>query len=84
MTTISWTAGASGAWSDTSNWPPAAVPGSGDDALIDAAGAYQVTVAGATVNSLTLASALGDRLDLAFVAADLAQHFIGMFAERRP
>jgi collagen type I/II/III/V/XI/XXIV/XXVII alpha len=54
MTTISWTAGASGAWSDTSNWSPAAVPGSGDDALIDAAGAYQVTVAGATVNSLTL------------------------------
>ena len=54
MTTISWTAGASGAWSDASNWSPAAVPGSGDDALIDAAGAYQITVAGATVNSITL------------------------------
>ncbi len=54
MTTISWTAGASGAWSDASNWSPAAVPGSGDDALIDAAGVYQITVAGATVNSITL------------------------------
>ncbi|HEY2617157.1 MAG TPA: hypothetical protein VGI78_07455 [Acetobacteraceae bacterium] len=54
MTTISWTAGASGAWSDASNWSPASVPGSGDDALIGVAGAYQVTVAGATATGLTL------------------------------
>jgi hypothetical protein len=54
MATISWTAGASGAWSDGSNWTPASAPGAGDDALFDTAGTYRVTVAGATVNRITL------------------------------
>jgi hypothetical protein len=54
MATISWTTGAAGAWSSASNWSPAQVPGSGDDALIAGSGTYQVTVAGATVHSVTL------------------------------
>jgi hypothetical protein len=32
----------------------ASAPGAGDDALIDAASTYRVTVAGATVNRITL------------------------------
>jgi collagen type I/II/III/V/XI/XXIV/XXVII alpha len=58
MTTISWKTGTSGGWSDASNWSPASVPGAGDDALIAAVGGYQVTVVGASVNSITLSDPL--------------------------
>jgi hypothetical protein len=54
MALISWSAGNTGNWTTASNWSPAQVPGSSDDALINAPGAYLVTVGTATVNSITL------------------------------
>src|SRR5262249_24107939 len=54
MASISWASGISGVWTNASNWSPAVVPGSGDDALIAASGTYVVTIPSETVNSITL------------------------------
>jgi uncharacterized repeat protein (TIGR01451 family) len=40
---IYWTAG-SGNWENAANWTPAVVPGANDNAIIDAAGTYTVTI----------------------------------------
>ena len=44
MTTITWTSSLSGSWATASNWSPAQVPGSADDALIDVGAFYTITV----------------------------------------
>ena len=54
MASISWSSGTSGVWTGASNWSPAVVPGTNDDALIAASGTYVVTVSSETVNSITL------------------------------
>lgn len=53
--TFSWTNAAGGKWSVAANWSPNAVPGTGDDAVISAAGSYSVTndVASQTLRSVT-------------------------------
>src|SRR6516225_725498 len=57
MATIYWLTGASGDWSRGSNWVGGVVPGTGDDAVIDASGSYIVTISTAiSANSLTLAA----------------------------
>src|SRR5579863_860893 len=54
MASISWGSGNSGAWTVSSNWSPAMVPGAGDDAFIGPFGTYVVTIPTETVNSITL------------------------------
>jgi T5SS/PEP-CTERM-associated repeat protein len=54
MASISWKSGNSGVWTDASNWTPAVVPETADDALIAASGTYVVTIPSETVNSITL------------------------------
>ncbi|MEM1055974.1 MAG: T9SS type A sorting domain-containing protein [Bacteroidota bacterium] len=51
--TTSWINAAGGAWTDGANWDNG-VPGPTDDACITLDGTYAVTVAGFSVNSLTL------------------------------
>ncbi|HEX6084563.1 MAG TPA: hypothetical protein VF266_08550, partial [Thermoanaerobaculia bacterium] len=56
---IHWIAG-SGAWETAANWSPATVPTTGDDAFIDAAGTYTVTVNSLpSIGSLQLGNAAG-------------------------
>lgn len=43
MAIIHWKIATSGDFNTASNWNPAVVPGSGDDAIIDAVGTYTVT-----------------------------------------
>jgi hypothetical protein len=43
MATIHWISG-NGSWTTASNWSPGTVPGSSDDAVIDASGTYTVTL----------------------------------------
>ena len=43
MATIKWISG-NGSWTTASNWSPGTVPGSSDDAVIDASGTYTVTL----------------------------------------
>ncbi len=58
--TITWNNAAGGNWGTAANWSPAQVPGSGDDAVIDLAGTYTVTVnVAASVSTLTLGGASG-------------------------
>jgi hypothetical protein len=60
MTTYTWSTGTTGIWSASTNWTPTGVPGMGDDAVIDAAGTYVVTVTTGTpaaANSITLDAA---------------------------
>jgi hypothetical protein len=53
MATIHWTNGAGGSWTTAANWDLNQVPTSADDAVIDAAGTYTVTIStGAAANSL--------------------------------
>jgi hypothetical protein len=53
MATIHWIAG-SGNWTTASNWSTDTVPGSSDDAVLDAPGTYTVTVSSdETINSLS-------------------------------
>ena len=54
MATIKWIAG-NGSWTTASDWSPATVPGSSDDAVIDASGSYTVTLGvPITVNSIAI------------------------------
>ena len=43
MTTINWNGG-DGDWNTAGNWTPPTVPGASDNAVIDAPGAYTVTI----------------------------------------
>ena len=55
MATIHWASGASGDFSAASDWTGGEVPGTSDNAVIDLAGTYTVTLSSAeAVNSLTL------------------------------
>jgi len=55
MATISWLTGASGDWSQGSNWAGGVAPGTGDDAVISARSTYTVTISTPiSANSLTL------------------------------
>ena len=42
MSIIHWKTAVSGDFNTAANWNPALVPGSGDDAIIDAVGTYTV------------------------------------------
>ena len=54
MATIKWITG-NGSWTTASEWSPATVPGSSDDAVIDASGSYTVTLGvPITVNSIAI------------------------------
>ena len=56
---VHWIAG-SGAWETAANWSPATVPTTGDDAYIDAAGTYTVTINSLpSIASLQLGNAAG-------------------------
>ncbi|MGA6966971.1 MAG: hypothetical protein WBZ51_25595, partial [Xanthobacteraceae bacterium] len=56
MAAINWIAG-SGSWTTASDWSPATVPGSSDDAVINASGAYTVTLSVTiTVNSIAISA----------------------------
>src|SRR5215469_15048634 len=55
--TITWASGASGNWSNPTNWNPNQVPGPFDTAIITASGNYTVTVdSNAAVSTLALGS----------------------------
>src|SRR3978361_755875 len=43
MATVTWTLGADGNWSTTSNWTPSHIPGTGDVAVLTSATAHTVT-----------------------------------------
>jgi hypothetical protein len=43
MATIKWLVG-SGTWNTAAKWSPNSVPGPTDDAVVDAAGSYTVTI----------------------------------------
>ncbi len=61
--TIPWAAAVSGNWSDGARWVGGVAPGPGDDAVIDVAGSYTVTLtAPVSVQSLTLGGASGSQL----------------------
>ena len=54
MATIKWITG-NGSWTTASKWNTGTVPGSSDDAVIDASGSYTVTLGvPITVNSIAI------------------------------
>ena len=73
MATITWIAGASGDFADGGNWSGGTVPGSADDAEIDATGTYSVASSlDETVESLTLSSSGTLALTAGTFAIDLS------------
>lgn len=55
MTTITWNTGVSGDWTTSSDWVPAQVPGSSDDAQFNGFGFETITVSTSiAVNSITI------------------------------
>jgi hypothetical protein len=60
--TVAWVNPAGGSWNTAANWSTGAVPGAGDDVVIDQPGNVTVTLSGSTsVHSL---SVTGDTLDI--------------------
>ncbi|MEJ0019256.1 MAG: Hint domain-containing protein [Acetobacteraceae bacterium] len=60
MATITWQSATSGNWSVGANWVGGVAPKEDDDALINVPGAYLITAANVTVNSVTLDDAAGE------------------------
>ena len=55
---VHWISSSNGDWSDTADWNTGVTPDSGVDAIVDASGAYTLTITGAdAANSLTITSA---------------------------
>lgn len=87
MAAIRWKSGVSGNFSDASNWSTATVPGSSDDALINASGTYTVESSlTRTVHSLTMAPGatleiLNGEFDLDFFGADTNNGTIHVYSD---
>jgi hypothetical protein len=60
--TVTWISSSSGSWNTAANWSTGAVPGAGDDVVINQPGSVTVTLAGSTsIHSLSIT---GDTLDV--------------------
>jgi hypothetical protein len=58
LSTVSWISSTSGDWTSAANWSTGALPGSGDDVVINQPATVTVTLASSTsINSLSLTSA---------------------------
>lgn len=64
MTAIHWKSGISGFFDNASNWSTGTVPGSWDDALIDASGTYTVDSLPLTLTLQSLTLAVGATLEV--------------------
>ena len=57
MASYTWTGADGGDWSDPANWSPNGVPGAADQALVNLAGTYAISLDVAEIGSLTLDAA---------------------------